>query len=228
MSTSPRVPEIALRERKAAATRMAIVRALSSRLRHEPLSNVTADRLAADAHVSRVTFFNYFPTKEHALDLVLMAWAYETGVAARAASLSGRRAIEHHFDAMGEFVAESPLRAQSVLGYFASRPRERPILGLGAAERLLVAPEGPHSFEPQESIGATFIRLVDEARARGEIAREGTAFALAHMLGALLFGSGLIGHSTKDVDFRALYRHHVAVALGPVPTPRARKKGRKR
>ena len=53
---------VGLRERKAAATRLAIGRALSQRLVARNLGEITVDELAEAAGVSRMTVFNYFPT----------------------------------------------------------------------------------------------------------------------------------------------------------------------
>src|ERR1700761_1276987 len=53
-----------LRERKKAATRMAIADAASQLFETHGFANVSVDAVAHAAGVSRQTVFNYFPTKE--------------------------------------------------------------------------------------------------------------------------------------------------------------------
>ena len=118
-SPSPRtatsVPELGLRERKAAATRLAIVRTLHERLGAMPLTEISVDDLARDANVSRMTFFNYFPTKEHAVDLLMMVWLLEIERDLARRGLRGTRAIERVFELFGDEVAGAPARMKRVL-----------------------------------------------------------------------------------------------------------------
>lgn len=60
-------PEPGLRERKRAATRLAIQRAALQVVRERGLDRATVDEIARIADVSPRTFFNYFPTKEDAI-----------------------------------------------------------------------------------------------------------------------------------------------------------------
>lgn len=226
METRSVLPVAGLRERKAAATRIALARALDARLAHAPLADITADQVAADVGVSRVTFFNYFPTKEHALDLVYLVGHYEGLVRATKHGLSGRAAIELLFDEMGRAVQESPAKARRALTHFAARPNDRPMPSLGPAARALVSPD--FDLGEPSSLGATLIRLVDEGRAAGEIEESGTTYELAHLLGAIFFGTALIGHSAPQQDWARLYRHHLDRVLGPRPARTAKKPGRKK
>jgi AcrR family transcriptional regulator len=213
---STELPPAGLRERKAAATRLALARALDARLTDAGLAEITADQVAADVGVSRVTFFNYFPTKEHALDYLYAVALYEGLVHAAQKGLGGRAAIELLFEEMGRRVQDSPERARRTFAQFASRPPGRPMPALSAADRALISPSLDLDVG-SVSLGATLMRLVDEARAAGEIETAGTTYDLAHLLGAVFFATALVGHSTPKQDWRRLYRHHVDRILGPRP-----------
>lgn len=218
-------PPLGLRERKAAATRIALARALEARLGTTSLSEITADQIATDVGVSRMTFFNYFPTKEHALDLLYLITHYEGVVRIAKKRLTGRAALELLFEDMGAAVQANPGHARKMLAHFAGRPTDRPMPQLGPAERALIAPDLHFDAGEPPSLGVVLMRLVDEARAAGEIEESSSTYDLAHLLGSLLFGSALVGHSTPKQDWRRLYRHHVDRVLGPRPA-RARTKKR--
>ena len=54
------------------------------------MSTPQPSKCAADANVSRMTFFNYFPTKERALDFWLSRWSYELTVLTARKNVGGR------------------------------------------------------------------------------------------------------------------------------------------
>jgi AcrR family transcriptional regulator len=202
-----------LRERKAAATRIAIAEALYTRLASTALADISVEQLAEDANVSRMTFFNYFPTKEHAVDLIMVRWMLqiEEGIATR--RLRGLAAIEQVFVSASEEVASSPDRMRRMVGFFASRPHDRPPPELGRAARLVLATTAQGREREPRPLGALFMALVDEAKEDGA-GLVGSSYEVAHFLGALLNGSFLIGHSSSDTDWKRLYRRHVRRALG--------------
>lgn len=206
-----------LRERKAAATRLAIVEALKERLGSTPLADISAEDLAADANVSRMTFFNYFPTKEHAVDYLMLTWFHEIECALTANGLRGVAAIQHVFAMMGDDVADAPNRLRRVHAHFAGRPADRPFPTLGRAERAILAGRAgvPPVDEGQPlGLGALLMRSIDEARQDGELEIVGSSYEIAHYLGALANGATLVGQSSPDTDWRRLFRRHAARALG--------------
>lgn len=228
-----------LRERKAAGTRLAIAKALDRALRKTSLAEIRVEDLAAEANVSRMTFFNYFPTKEHALDFVVAMFMFEVQADLARERLRGVAAIEHVFAAFGESVAEHPERMRRIQAYLASRPADRHLPELGRVERASIAPDvDALELDEVDSLGAMFMRAIDEAKRAREISFEGTTYELAHYLGALAVGGTLIGHSSAETDFRRLFRRHVRRALGlplggrrgsvaPVTPERWKKNGKK-
>ena len=63
MSQVPPTTRIPRRERNKTRTREALVQAALARYRDQGFENTTIDQIAADADVSRRTFFRYFPCK---------------------------------------------------------------------------------------------------------------------------------------------------------------------
>lgn len=207
---------LGLRERKAAATRVGIVQALHARLASMPLSEISAEDLAGDANVSRMTFFNYFPTKEHAVDQLMLHSLFRMQAEIARKKLRGVAALELVFVMTGDEVAASSERMRRVFAYFASRPSARPIPPLERAERAMLAPGVTTSGEVP-SLGQLLMRAASEAQSDG-LPLVGSAYEIAHYLGALLNGAALVGHSTPDTDWAALYRRHIRRALGLLGT----------
>ncbi len=205
-----------LRERKAAETRLAIVASLERRLAATDLRDITADELAGDANVSRMTFFNYFPSKRDAVDLVMVALMFRLEAGIEEKRLRGVAAIEYLFGVFGDEVAAAPHRMRRMLAHFASRAVDRPLSELTLAERMVLAPElGDRvaALTPAPTLGALLMRLVEEAQDDGALL-SGSSYELAHYLGGLLNGAALVGHSTDDTDWRRLFRRHARRALG--------------
>jgi AcrR family transcriptional regulator len=221
-STEP-VERAGLRERKAAATRRALARALGERLAARPLGEITADEVAEAAGVSRVTFFNYFPAKERALEHIFSTGLFAEQCEARDLGLTGLDDVLHLFDWMAALVSESPARARELLAWFVSRPVGWEPAALSLADRSLAAPSraGDALVPPRDR----FLAALAAARRDGTLTVAGSDYELAHMLGVLLFGGALVGMSRPGQDWRRLFRHHVLRALdlddGTRAAPRA-------
>lgn len=206
---------------------MAIVDSLHRRLATTPLAEISADDLAADANISRVTFFNYFPTKDHAVDLLMAILLFRIEVASAKSGVRGLAAIEGVFATFVAELAEAPERMRRLVGYFAVRDAGRPLPSLGEEDLALLEPAVPRDLAPTGHLGALLIRFVEEAFADGQLPREATSYELAHYLGSLLNGIAMVGHSSPDTDFARLARRHVWRALGErssdrkVPAPPA-------
>lgn len=215
--------KVGLRDRKAAATRLAIARALSQRLVSRSLAEITADEIAEAAGVSRMTFFNYFPSKELVLDHIFVAWLYEEQCESERQGLRGLAAILHLFEHFGRLTEESPTRARQIAAWFAGRPFDLTPPDLTRADRELIAPD--LADRPLVMGRDRFPIAIREARDAGELDLASSDFEIAHLIGTLLFATPLLGHSSPTLDWVGLYRHHARRALGlDVREERVRKK----
>jgi len=203
---------VGLRERKAAATRAAIVEALSRRLESRALSDISVDELATAAGISRMTFFNHFATKEHALEHFFVSWLYREQCEARRAGLTGVADVVHLFEAMGRYVAATPNHARQVMAFFAGRPVGRPPAPFVRADRELIAPDLAH--EDITYGRHRFPAAVAQARRDGDVTVASSDEELGHMLGVLAFGGAFVGHSDPQRDWLRTYRHNALRALG--------------
>jgi AcrR family transcriptional regulator len=202
-----------LRERKAAQTRLALAESLYQRLATAELADINVDELAADANVSRVTFFNYFATKRDAIDLMMVVLIHRIGLTLAREKLRGVAAIERIFSLVGDEVADAPQRWRRGYALFGARPAKAPMPELTRAERLLLAPDIDPDTVEVASLGYLFMRLVEEAREDG-LELPGSSFEMSHFLGSVLNGAVITGHSGDDNDWKQLFRRHARRALG--------------
>lgn len=213
---SPRM--VGLRERKAAETRLALVASLERHLATMDLDDITVDQLAADANVSRMTFFNYFPSKRDAVDMMMTIFVYRCEASIRQLDLRGAAAIEHVFELLGEALAKAPHGMRRLYAQFCSRPATRTLPVLTRAEREQLLPSGWDGRDELASLGRLFVRLAAEAKADG-LPLVGSDYEISHFLGALLNGTAMVGHSSEDTDWRQLFRRHARRALGLLGAP---------
>lgn len=212
-----------LRDRRAAELRLRVVRALEARLTSRNLADISVDDLVAEAGISRMTFFNHFPTKESAVDYLMTVFLVELEGAL--AATRGVALVKGVFARMGDEMAENPARMRRILAHFVARDPTQPMPVLTVAERALVAPGQP-TRGGLVGLGGLFLRAIAEARADGDLTAEGSDYELAHYLGSLANGAAHVGHSSPDTDWKQLFRRHAHRALGlferpDAPAPRA-------
>jgi AcrR family transcriptional regulator len=202
-----------LRERKAAATRRALADALQAALRNAPLSEIRVDDVAAAATVSRMTFFNYFASKEVAVAWIYAAWLYGLQLALHRGATRGLAAIlrmTRHFATELESELGGLRRiftSWELSDHFAALPE------LTEADRRLIAPD-LRDFPGQMSYGQMLTRATHEALQAGELSYEGTPYEFSLYVGALIHGTLLTGPPDLASDHPRLLLRHVHRALG--------------
>lgn len=202
-----------LRERKAAQTRLAIADAIANALATLSLAEVRVEDVAEKASISRMTFFNYFPTKEAAVTWGYAAWLFRLQVELHRDGLSGVPAllrIARHF---ADSLADRP---GTLPRYLSSREATLSLgqhVQLDDADRYVIAPDLAATV-PVETYGQILTRLVYEGRQRGELEFEGSPFEFALFLGAAMQGSAFVGRIERGEELGNLVMRHVHRALG--------------
>jgi len=215
----------ALRDRKAAQTRRALALAFADALTTSTLEEIRVDDIATAANVSRMTFFNYFPTKEAAVGWLYAAWLYQLQVDLHRRGLTGRAALLQIARAFARDLAGS---RSGLASLFAAREvvELHPVaLQLTEADRWLLAAE----LEPEpkarpssnaerplhvESFGRIITRACHEARVQGEVHFEGDPYEFGLFLGAAMSGTLLVGRSEHRAQAPSLLMRHVHRILG--------------
>src|SRR5687767_9779494 len=124
-ATADYKPQISLRERKFAKTKLALLQAALNRLKTKRLSEITVKELCEEVQVSEATFFNYFPKKDDLLHYFIQIWTLEVLVYARdsAGADAGLSFVERVFDYAGRQLAEHPRTMLEIIAYMALDPQ---------------------------------------------------------------------------------------------------------
>lgn len=113
----------ALRETKYAKTKLALLEAALTLIRHKPFDEIAVTELCHMAEVSYATFFNYFGKKSDLLVYFIQLWSVEAAWHARqtAPKNGGLRAIEAIFDYTARQCEEGPEIMVEIIALMARR-----------------------------------------------------------------------------------------------------------
>ncbi len=132
-----------LRARKAARTRLALVRALSSALVDHSFSDIRVKRICAEAELSEATFFKYFASKQDLMAYLADLWLLELGwhVQAAATRQRGLAVIERLFLQVANTCERKPGVFRELLVWMARGGSLDPGITLSPVEKQLAFPE---------------------------------------------------------------------------------------
>jgi len=132
-----------LRTRKAARTRLALARALSTALVDHTFSEIRIKGICADAEVSEATFFNYFGRKQDLMAYLAHLWLLELGwhVQSAAASERGLAVIERLFLQVANTCERKPGVFRELLVWIARGGNLDPDINLAPVEKQLAFPD---------------------------------------------------------------------------------------
>ncbi len=180
-----------LREQKAGRTRLALLQALTTRLRTRSFAEVGVKELCQEVGISEPTFFNHFGTKGALLEYFISLWSIELQSRARTgdARSSGVARLRLLFELAGKAIRANPGVMQEIIAH-QIRVRRQPIpYPLNAAERLIRFPELADvcAFEPMTVSQVVRAALQDAQRAQ-ELKPDVDLHTTEMLLMAVFFG----------------------------------------
>ncbi|VAW75378.1 hypothetical protein MNBD_GAMMA15-500 [hydrothermal vent metagenome] len=145
-----------LRTRKAARTRLALVRVLSDALGDHTFADIRVKTICAEAELSEATFFNYFGRKQDLMTYLAHLWLLELGwhVQAAASGAQGLAVIEKMFVQVAYTCERKPGVFRELLVWIARGGSLDPEISLGPLEKQLAFPD-------LEGIGDTPVKGID-------------------------------------------------------------------
>lgn len=184
---------IGLRERKAAKTRIDLVNAATKQMETRSFQEINVEELCEEVMISKVTFFSYFPTKDHLLWFISSVWIYRLVVDCRLSGKDGMAAIKHLFDLMTELFNKYTHMYSSFAtmnpNQFGNQKHE-----LTVGDRLELYPDGSSlQLEVSLSMGQFLHSNIKLAIDRQEVKTTLDDKELAILVGSIYHGSGLVG-----------------------------------
>lgn len=99
------IPKVGRREHKKAEQKILIMEAFLKALETEELYDIKIEDICGEIGISKVTFFNYFDSKEQALEYFIYKWQYEVSYLLQREKLVCKQALYCIFDAIAEHPA---------------------------------------------------------------------------------------------------------------------------
>jgi AcrR family transcriptional regulator len=216
MDVAESKPQISLRERKFAKTKLALLQAALKRLTTKSLSDVTVKELCEDVQVSEATFFNYFPKKDDLLHYFIQIWTLEVLHSAREATgrEGGLQFVEHVFDFTGRKLAEHPRLMLEIISHMALDPPpsrcEAGSRKLSLAERQQALPDC-EDFEclNDMKLPDLFHPPLERAVERGELPASMDVEAAVFGLLSIFFGVPLLLGCREPKRIPAMYQQQL-------------------
>ncbi len=203
-----------LKARKAARTRLALARALSSALTEERLADIRIKTLCHEAEVSEATFFNYFGRKDDLMAYLAHLWLLEVGwyVTQAASEARGLAVIERLFAQVAGTCERKPGVFRELLVWIARGGSMDPAIGLGGIEKSLAFPdlEGVADI-PVKGLDAWLLAHLEAAIGDGELPPNTLVPLLLPALLSILLGTPLtlLAHNPQRVA--GVYRQQLAL-----------------
>lgn len=116
--------DLPLRERKYASTKASLMNALILRLSNQTLDEINVKDICEEVQVSTTTFFNYFPTKSHAIEYRIQLWSIDTIYQMRQQLVQGEKhldTIRTLFDSAAQVEQQTPGLMREIVVFQASQ-----------------------------------------------------------------------------------------------------------
>ncbi len=101
----PDIPQVGKREHKKAVTKLQIMETFLEAMEHTPLDSLRIEDLCKSIGISKVTFFNYFSSKEQIIEYYIYRWQYDISYMMKQGKLQGVNGIKHVYHTVSDHKA---------------------------------------------------------------------------------------------------------------------------
>ena len=205
--------DLPLRERKYASTKASLMDVLVSRLSNQTLEEINVKDICDEVQVSTTTFFNYFPTKPHAIGYRIQLWSIETIYQMRQQLAQGKKQLDTLrtlFDSAAHVEQQSPGLMREIVVFQASKKLEFPPLTF--AEYAHHFPDNPEIVDIQaEGVNNMIGSALIAAQQVGEVAGDMDIEALTVILLGIFFQTPVLLLQRPDISVQDAYRRELDI-----------------
>ncbi len=186
-------------------TRTTILKAVLSLLKEKDFSSITIDEICQKAQISRGTFFNYFPTKEHVFHYYLRIFTIK--IALRIKNWKKERSFKDKLNEIYKWFNEETQYSRFINNYFnflINVGEEHNEMKLTDAEFVYFyngIDDEEYSYYNALTFSKIFDEICQEAKRKGDISLELSSSELASILTGSLVGSYLVGYLNPNINY---------------------------
>jgi len=145
-------PEVGKRDHKKAQTKIQIMNTFIKAMESQPLDKLRIEDLCKEIGISKVTFFNYFSSKEQIIEYFIYKWQYDLCYELSQNTLYGIDAVRRIFHSVSEHPAATNIMT-TLMQFYLSHPN---------FDRMEVTPYEYYMFnEKAYEAGTPHIELPD-------------------------------------------------------------------
>ncbi|MDH5510726.1 MAG: TetR/AcrR family transcriptional regulator [Nitrospinota bacterium] len=221
---------MAIRERKAAKTKLALLDAAMELMIQRPFEEVTVAQICDVAEVSYATFFNYFGRKEDLLLYFVQLWSVEMAHLAANAG-GGRAGIERLFGYTAAQCERSPEIMEEIISFLAKRQNvvKLSIKPLTEMEKRLRFPGIEHFDELADTgMRAVLPPLIRQAIQSGQLPEDTDEFEVLLALAAIFMGAPVALAQSRMEGLGQAYRRQLSLLWGGLCAENDEHKDRRR
>lgn len=203
------------RAHRAAKIKVDVFKSLQKIASNRQLDEISVDELCAEAGISKVTFFKYFPQKEDVLFYYLRIWSFDRALELGNSPRQGLRGVYYLFERMGETYERYPGLVMSMLGALAGQKRPSVPISLKLPERQLLS-TGRLGLKELDvlSIPQLMEKFLLEAIMDHELRNVGNTRDLSLLFLSLFYGTMLARHNRSMESIQSDFRRNIEFVLG--------------
>ncbi|MDH6351385.1 TetR family transcriptional regulator [Brevibacillus sp. 1238] len=203
---------ISLREKKKAKTKLALLEAALALINEGTFRSVLVDDICAQAEVSKVTFFKFFPQKEELLIYFMSIWQVRCYKELADNGKRGFAAVRHVFSMVAQYAEKQPGIMLSLISFLAEQKMHPCVPALSEAELSLLFPDVEAAQRAEiggKNMHQIFEQCVQEAREDGQLVAHVSNEEAVVLLFSMFYGAYLSAHLFHSDDFMAYYELHL-------------------
>ncbi len=185
-------------------TRTTILKAVSHLLKEKEFAAITVDEICSRAQISRGTFFNYFPTKEHVFHYYLRIFTVR--VALRIRQWPQEMRFKEKVEEIYKWFNEETQYARfvdSYISFLLNVGENNNEIKLTDAEFVYFfngIEEDQYAYYNALTLSKIFEGICEEAKHKKEIKASGTMEEVANVLIGTLVASYVVDHLSPEVE----------------------------
>lgn len=207
--------EAGVREKKSAKVKLDILISAIQLLGKSSFKDIYVDHICEKAHISKVTFFKYFPQKEDILLYYLRIWCLDRAVELHHQPREGLSGVYYLFDHIAATYEKNPGLILNLISYMTSLSRPPAPFPLKSIERAILY---PHEADLDNIEIFSLYQLMEkfllEAIFNKEITVHSDTKALATLFMSIMYGSIVTGHTRQLKPMQLFFRRNLEALLG--------------